>query len=107
MHLGKGTKARITIVKRTVNRDLIEEYSSDDREECGCCQRYQDGQEFVVESPSLKPKGFCAWAWADIHRDVVAIVSGGSYPWIKQPGTAIACCSDGLKPVIFNVERIE
>ncbi|MCK4693736.1 MAG: TIGR04076 family protein, partial [Anaerolineales bacterium] len=28
-------------------------------------------------------------------------------PWIKQSGTIITCCTDGLRPVIFKVERIE
>ncbi|RLB26553.1 MAG: TIGR04076 family protein, partial [Deltaproteobacteria bacterium] len=29
------------------------------------------------------------------------------YPWLKQKGVAIACCTDGLRPVIFKLERIE
>jgi uncharacterized repeat protein (TIGR04076 family) len=32
---------------------------------------------------------------------------GGSYPWIKQDRTAITCCTDGLRPVIFKVEMLE
>lgn len=101
------SKCKITVVKRTVNQDLIDEYLSDDRKNFGLCQAYDDGQEFIIESFPLKPDGFCDWAWADIHRDVVAVMFGGSYSWINQPGTAITCCTDGLRPVIFKVERIE
>jgi uncharacterized repeat protein (TIGR04076 family) len=101
------SKCKITVVRRTINQDLIDEYLSDTRESFGRCQAYEDGQEFVIESFPLKPEGFCDWAWADIHRDIVAVMFGGSYPWIKQPGTAITCCTDGLRPVIFKVERIE
>ena len=101
------SKCKITVVKRTISQDLIDEYLSDNRESFGLCQAYDDGQEFIIENFPLKPEGFCDWAWADIHRDVVAIMFGGSYPWIKQSGTAITCCTDGLRPVIFKVERIE
>ena len=65
------------------------------------------GQEIIIENFPLKPDGFCDWAWADIHRDVVSVMFGGSYPWIREPRTAITCCTDGLRPVIFKVERIE
>jgi len=101
------SKCKITVVKRTIQQDLIDEYLSETRENFGLCQAYEDGQEFVIESFPLKPEGFCDWAWADIHRDVVAIMFGSIYPWIKQSGTTITCCTDGLRPVIFKVERIE
>lgn len=101
------SKCKITVVKRTIHQDLADEYLSDSRENFGPCQAYEDGQEFILESFPLKPEGFCDWAWADIHRDVVAIMFDGSYPWIKQSGTTITCCTDGLRPVIFKVERIE
>ena len=31
----------------------------------------------------------------------------GSYPWIDEEGVAISCCTDGMRPVIFRIERIE
>ncbi len=100
-------KCRITVVKRTINQDLIAEYVSDTRESFGRCQAFEDGQEFILDGFPLRPEGFCDWAWADIHRDVVTTMFGGNYPWIQQRGTAITCCTDGLRPVIFKVERIE
>lgn len=101
------SKCKITVVKRTLNQDLIDQYVSKARGDFAQCQVYEDGQEFLIEDFPLKPDGFCDWAWADIHRDVVAVMFGGSYPWIEQPGTAITCCTDGLRPVVFRVEAIE
>ena len=101
------SKCRITVIKRTLHQDLIDEYVSDARKDFGQCSAYEDGQEFVIEAFPLKPEGFCDWAWADIHRDVVAVMFGASYPWIGTPGTAITCCTDGLRPVVFKVEAIE
>jgi uncharacterized repeat protein (TIGR04076 family) len=31
---------------------------------------------------------------------------GGSQPWVKGDGMAITCCTDGLMPVVFKVERL-
>ena len=79
------------------------------------CHRFQVGQEFFVdtekpptdpESWENCPEGFCTWAFADIQRDISHIMFGGSYPWIKEKGVIITCCTDGLRPVIFRVERI-
>jgi uncharacterized repeat protein (TIGR04076 family) len=98
---------RITVVQRSLNQALIEAYVKKGREDFGRCQAYADGQEFVLEDFPLKPEGFCDWAWADIHRDVVAIMFGSDYPWIESPGMAITCCTDGLRPVVFKLERIE
>lgn len=100
-------KCRITVVKRTVNQDLIDEYVSEARDSFGLCEAFEDGQEFTIEGFPRKPEGFCDWAWADIQRDVVAMMFGSSYPWMKPSGTAISCCTDGLRPVVFKVEREE
>ena len=97
---------KITVLKRTRNQALIDAYLSETRETFGECPVYEEGQEILIEDFPLKPEGFCDWAWADIHRDVVAVMFGGSYPWIRQPRTAITCCTDGLRPVIFKVEMV-
>ena len=101
------SKCKITVVKRSLNQELIDEYVSDTRQDFDRCHVYEEGQEFILDGFPLKPEGFCDWAWADIHREVVAIMFGANYPWIAQPGTAITCCTDGLRPVIFKVELIE
>jgi uncharacterized repeat protein (TIGR04076 family) len=98
---------RITIVKRMINEDLIREYATggDRKERFVPCPRFDDGQTFVVQGQQ-KPDGFCSWAWADIQRDVVWVALGGVQPNHTDPGTAIACCTDGLNPVFFRLEPI-
>jgi uncharacterized repeat protein (TIGR04076 family) len=101
------SKCRISVIKRSLHEDLVEQYVRETRAGFGQCGAFEDGQEFVIEAFPLKPEGFCDWAWADIHRDVVAVMFGASYPWIGKSGTAITCCTDGLRPVVFRVEAIE
>jgi uncharacterized repeat protein (TIGR04076 family) len=69
------------------------------------CPRFQVGQEFISKGMQM-PDGFCSWAWADMQRDVVHLALSGNYPWIKQSGTEIVCCTDGLHPVLYKLERI-
>jgi len=94
---------KITVLKTLVNQDLIAEYGKD---VVAPCDRFHEGQEFVLTS-SDKPEGFCAWAWADIQRDAMIVRYGGNIPWIKHAGTHIVCCTDGLRPVVFKIERVD
>jgi len=104
---GDISRCKITVVKRMLNQDLVDAYLNVE-EGLGACQRFSDGQEFVVESPFEMPEGFgCPWAWADIRNDIVMLATGGGFPWMKQPGTAIVGCSDWFRPVIFKIERLE
>ena len=102
-------KVKVTVVKKVNNKDLFGENPPavfDENMLTPECDRFDLDQEFVVDSPKC-PDGFCGWAFADIQRDVVHILYGGSYPWMKEKDVAISCCTDGLRPVIFKIERIE
>ena len=102
-------ECRITVLKRTINQDLIDEYLDDSFRDIGLCECFEEGQEFVVD-PSAPPEEFCArcaWAWADIRGDILAVAYGGDMPGMKQRGTFITGCRDWLRPVIFKVERVE
>jgi len=98
---------RITVVKRMVLRDLIREHATDGGAEDrpSPCSLFADGQEFVSRRLN-QPDGFCSWAWADIQRDITWVGLGGVQPNHKQPGTALACCTNGLRPVFFRLEAI-
>jgi uncharacterized repeat protein (TIGR04076 family) len=69
------------------------------------CDRLEVGQEFISEEGGF-PTGFCAWAFADIQRDVSHLRLGGDYPWAKEKGSMVSCCTDGFRPVIFKLERL-
>jgi len=103
-------KVRITVVKRAVHKDLSDRYVNKARSP-GMgepCALWKDGQTFEVEGFPSKPAGFpCDWAWTDIQRDVAMLLFGSNPPWMVGPGMSLPCCSDGVRPVSFLVERIE
>ena len=96
-------KMKITILKRTINQDIIDEYCS---EEIGACSVFTDGQVFFTEGLK-QPEGFCDWAWNDIHKSYLTVAMGGCFFFMKRKNNIIACCSDGMRPVVFNIEKIE
>ncbi|MGI6778506.1 MAG: TIGR04076 family protein [Acetivibrionales bacterium] len=98
-------KCKITVLKRMLLKDIAEEYSSDPNLEP--CAIYKDRSEFILETIDDIPEGFCPWAWADIQRDVVSIMTGGDMDWINRKGVQVVCCTDGLRPVVFKIERID
>lgn len=102
-------KAKITVMKRIANQDLAKEYRKAEynRRYPVPCNQFEDGQEFILEDMGTPPQGFCAWAWVDIHRDIVRVMSGGSNGALKQEGTTITCCTDGFRPVVFKIERVD
>jgi uncharacterized repeat protein (TIGR04076 family) len=96
---------KITVLKRLVNRDLVDELCEE-----GVtvpCPMFTEGQEFVVES-NRQPEGFCSAAWHDIHKSFLTIARWGHFAdgWMKDDDTIIACCADGLRPVVFEIKRI-
>ena len=101
-------QCKITVIKRMLNKDLAEEYIKNPVEPCPF---FKDGQEFIVPF-SQKPEGFCDWAWNDISKIVVSLARGGNFSsdifdgWMKDDKSMIACCTDGIRPVVFKVERI-
>ena len=102
-------KVKITVVKKVNAKDLYGDSppaAFDEKRVTPECDRFTLGQEFVVDNHNCPPE-FCNWAFADIQRDLVHILYGGYYPWMKEKGVAISCCTDGLRPVIFKLERIE
>lgn len=96
------TKLKITVLRREFYEDLVAEYAA--QPTYSRCGRYEDGQEFIVD-PYTMPEGFCPWAWADIHREIIAMSHDAVYPWFKE-NAIIACCTDGLRPVVFKIEKI-
>jgi len=89
------SKGKITVLKRMVNQDLINKY---EHKTVAPCDIYGDGQEFAVDSWDAPPEGFCEWAWADIQKKIELA---------ERLGTVVACCTDGFRPVVFEIERGE
>ena len=102
-------RVKITVLRRAVFEDLCNEYGSESflsHGGCGPCGRYEDGQEFLLENGLRMPEDFCSYAWADIRHELMVVLNGGNRPYIGPEGTAIVCCTDAMKPVIFKLERL-
>lgn len=52
---------------------------------------------------------FCSELWDAISRYIYTGLQGGSIMkgWMDRENEMIACCSDGTRPVIFKIERID
>lgn len=99
---------KITVLKRTLNQDLIDEFMEEEYQGTGKCNRFKEGEEFLVD-PIDVPEEFysrCPWAWADIRKEILTVAMGADVPGVKQPGVILAGCSDWCRPVIFKVERV-
>ena len=104
MAVNEMADVRITVIKKLKTDEVFKMYARDGMpKECGTMK---EGVEYITKGMGM-PEGFCPWAWADIQRDVVHISLGGEYPWVKGDGVMITCCTDGLRPVVFKLERIE
>jgi len=97
---------KITVLKKMYNAELADEYRREDVHH-GTCPYYDVGQEFVINHLGERPPDFfCDWAWNDIYKFILVMMTGGNFgSWMKNRNTFIACCTDGIKPVVFKLER--
>jgi uncharacterized repeat protein (TIGR04076 family) len=101
-------KVKITVLRRGFNKDFVDLYVERERaRDLGPCEVFREGQEFVVDPIAGMPEGFCAWAWDDLYKVLVAYSAGGSFgEWYEGGDTVIACCTDGTRPVYFKLEKL-
>ena len=101
-------KVKITVLKTTLDRDLVREYGG---EGLGPCSVMREGQVFYCDY--AKPQGLCDEAWKAIYQYAFALAHGAEKEpfyygdWVRKPGVAICSCNDGLRPVIFKLEATE
>ena len=98
-------KVKISVLKRFSPSDVFSASPVTHTAPVGACEIFKNGQEFIVEDLKM-PKGFCTSAWVSIYGNVRLLGFGGNLPWFKEKGVAVNCCIDGLRPVIFKLERI-
>jgi len=98
---------KITVVKKLSVEDVFGPSPPKLSQEVDpVCPRLNEGDVFISQK-SMCPEGFCGWAFADIQRDIAHLRFDGSYPWMQEEGVAYSCCTDGLRPVIFRLERVK
>ena len=100
-------KVKITVIKKCFFGDFADAYLTEGKS-VGSCPLLSVGDTFIYEGNAVMPEGFCPWAWIDIYRGVAAISAGATYaPWNNKDGLQILCCTDGIRPVVFSVEKVE
>ena len=100
-------KVKITVLKKLYHEDLVDAYLLPEKKASyPPCYRFNEGDVFIVDGFEM-PAGFCPWAWADIHREIISVMFHAEFPNSKKPGCIIASCTDGLRPVIFKAESLE
>lgn len=100
-------KVRITVLKCFTKEEIFgDDIPEDIVDSVTPCEALSPGQEFVIES-MVCPPGFCNWAFGDIYRDVAQLMMGGDFPFIGRPGVMFSSCTDGKRPVIFRLERLD
>ena len=99
-------EVRITVLKRFDPQEVFEKSPATPAEPMGICKVFEDGQEFISEGGGI-PEGFpCISAWFSLYPFVMTLSFGGNLPWFEEKGISINCCPDGLRPVIYKLERI-
>lgn len=125
-------KVKVTVIEKKLYPELQEKFCADPN--VGACPCYHVGDEFIFErygsADDFWHMGFntlkqsvetadgvaggtqfphCSEAWDAISRYIYTGLQGGSIMrgWMNDERVMIACCSDGTRPVIFKIERMD
>jgi uncharacterized repeat protein (TIGR04076 family) len=101
--VNQTSKVKITVLKRFHPEEVFKDPPVKAKYG-GPCALFKEGQTFHVGD--TMPSGFCPYAWDAIFYAIITLRSNGNFSeWYEEPGTAVVCCTDGLRPVIFKLER--
>ena len=98
-------KCKITVVRKTEYRDLMEKYENPIQHACDV----EEGQTFISVD-GTRPTGLCESAWESMAYFVKTLAEGGGNfydGWMKNEKSAMISCNDGFRPVSFLIETIE
>lgn len=125
-------KVKVTVLETKLYPELQARYCADPQ--AGPCPCYSAGDEFLFarygseddfwhmgldtlrrtgEAPATRAGGpkmpHCSEAWDAVSRYVYAGLQGGAIMrgWMADERVMITCCSDGTRPVIFKIERLD
>ena len=96
-------KCRITVIRTALFEDLRDEYFTPD---FGLCPAMKEGDVFATGGMfgNSKPEGFCEYAWQAVQNIACTLAGGGK---VFGEDYNIACCNDGVRPVIMKLESID
>ena len=101
---GQLMRVRITAMRQTVYRDLMEKFENPIEHTCDIIV----GQSFISVD-GQRPDGLCESAWESMRTFVEALARGeGNFydGWMQNPYSAMISCNDGFRPVSFYLEII-
>ena len=101
----RANRLKITVLRRFKPEEVFDKPTVKGAP-ISACDVYEDGQVFYVEEDGRMPEGFCGWAWNDINKVVQTLRFHGNFHWFDEPGVSVNCCTDGLRPVVFKIERV-
>lgn len=96
---------RITAMRQTVYRDLMEQFENPIEHTCDITI----GQTFTSVGGE-RPEGLCESAWESMRPFVEALARGeGNFydGWMQNPWSAMISCNDGFRPVSFYLETLD
>ncbi|MFX0065920.1 MAG: TIGR04076 family protein [Candidatus Hermodarchaeota archaeon] len=99
----------MTVIKRFSPEDVFgHEMSYPEGRKMAQCPNFEDGQEIIIETIYADPpeEFKCSWAWNDLFKDLSVLSCGGDFRH-TDPKITYTTCRDGMKPVVFKLERIE
>ena len=124
-------KCKVTVIDKKLYPELQAQYCADPNS--GVCSIYNVGDEYIFErygkaddfwhiglGTLTKTDGgenlagsvqfpHCSEAWDAVSRYIYTALQGGSIMrgWMNDERVMIACCSDGTRPVIFKIQRLD
>jgi len=99
-------QVKITVLKKLSTKEIFGD-NPPLGESMVACRQFDTGQQFVVGEDGGMPEGFCHWAWNDLYKVVTTLRYGGNFSGTEEKVASIVrCCTDGLRPVIFELERV-
>lgn len=103
---------KITVMKREYYQDLADRFIVNPN--TGKCSLFKEGDEFLVTPENYDyfaaEHKFCPGAWDILKTRVYTALQGGRFyweGWHKNTKEQILCCDDGIRPVVFLLERID
>ncbi|NPD87920.1 MAG: TIGR04076 family protein [Asgard group archaeon] len=97
---------KITVVKQFEPKDVIgEDFIRESGKPITKCFM-KENKEFIVGDTGDMPEGFCHHAWYGIYKSVEFLKYGGLVKDWTGENTLYGVCPDGIRPVIFKLERI-
>ena len=98
-------KVRITAVRKTEYKDLMERYENKIEHTCDVLE----GMTWTSVNGE-KPDGLCGGPWKSMREFVETLANGGGDffdGWMKNKHSAMISCNDGFRPVSFLIETID